>query len=211
MRHTGRLISPLVTPSPEETGQGNGTTSAVGELEPWVCWCSVGLWLWESCHCRTVVAQEGQMPARVPHSGLLLVHPFDQVQPGVRGQGSPGDTVPGVQVQENRAGWRRTEKRSGPREAVQPRNVSGSFSSRHKAGRDSNFLSPSLKSVQHITCFSQRHLQTYVITFPLPPATMTSDSSEDKDSVSLGPKAIKMWNRIPCHGPVDMSHEHRSP
>lgn len=191
MRHPGRLISPLVTPRPEETGQGNGTTSAVGELEPWVCWCSVRLWLWESSHCRTVAVPEGQIPALVLHSGLLLVYPFGRGQPGVRGQGSPGDTVRGVWAQENRAGRRRTEKDWGPRGTVPHNNVSGSCSSSRKAGRDWDFLSPFLKSVQHITCFSQRHFQTEVVTFRLTPAVMTSDSSENKDSVGPGPEAIK--------------------
>lgn len=39
------------------------------------------------------------MPALFPPLGLLLVH--------------PGETVPGAQSQDSRAGQRRTEKRSG--------------------------------------------------------------------------------------------------
>lgn len=75
-------LLPLVL---EEQGEDMVLPEPVWKREPWVCWCLVKLWLWDGSHCRTVTVQEEQMPTLLPSLGLLQVHPFGQIQPGVGG------------------------------------------------------------------------------------------------------------------------------
>lgn len=81
----GRLAPSFVTLSPGGTRRGHDINRArmgAGTLGVLVLGGAVAVG-WQPC--RTVAAPEEQMPTLLPSSGLLQVHPFGQIQPGVGG------------------------------------------------------------------------------------------------------------------------------